>query len=202
MPNWVHCSIEITGDYTELKLLKRNIVGNKIIESLCPAPKELAKNDANSNSEEDIQAQEKSDIEKYGAKDWYKWTLQNWGIKWGDCRTKLRKASRTKLLYETDFAYSLPVPAMNKISAIYPFLEFYFSFFEKMGSFSGDITWKNGVIIAKHVGTVVSEEVEFKDLPLKIKLMLLSHRISSLLKFLFRNRNSRQELAITEDVPF
>ena len=52
-------------------------------------------------------------IEKYGAKDWYDWCVDNWGTKWNACECSL---NGSELFFQT--AWSWPSPIMIKLAEI------------------------------------------------------------------------------------
>ena len=55
---------------------------------------------------------------KYGAKDWYEWSIQNWGTKWNACNTQINDMNEPNIYFDT--AWSPPLPVINELSKKYP----------------------------------------------------------------------------------
>ena len=81
MPNYVFCNISVEEKYAD-KLKEIAEVG--LAQYYKPRPKELEGTTAPARIGENI-TQEESDrlIELYGHNNWYDWSYQNWGTKWG-----------------------------------------------------------------------------------------------------------------------
>jgi len=81
MPNHVYCNISVEEKYAD-KLKEIAEVG--LAQYYKPRPKELEGTTAPARIGENI-TQEESDrlIELYGHNNWYAWSYQNWGTKWG-----------------------------------------------------------------------------------------------------------------------
>lgn len=81
MPNHVYCNISVEEKYAD-KLKEIAEVG--LAQYYKPRPKELEGTTAPARIGENI-TQEESDrlIELYGHNNWYDWSYQNWGTKWG-----------------------------------------------------------------------------------------------------------------------
>jgi hypothetical protein len=81
MPNHVYCNISVEEKYAD-KLKEIAKVG--LAQYYKPRPKELEGTTAPARIGENI-TKEESDrlIELYGHNNWYDWSYQNWGTKWG-----------------------------------------------------------------------------------------------------------------------
>jgi len=81
MPNHVYCNISVEEKYAD-KLKEIAKVG--LAQYYKPRPKELEDTTSPARIGENI-TQEESDrlIELYGHNNWYHWSYQNWGTKWG-----------------------------------------------------------------------------------------------------------------------
>ena len=79
----------------------------------------------NSKSKEDLNLaykygkQKYENIKKYGAADWYDWSIANWGTKWEVSDTELSEEAES-LYYRIETAWSCPLPAFEKLSEQYP----------------------------------------------------------------------------------
>jgi hypothetical protein len=78
MANWVYCNLEISGNKEDLNAITGKIVGNDILNSLLPTPQELVDTAASNNFEDALTDQEKVNVAKYGAKDWFVWNCIHW----------------------------------------------------------------------------------------------------------------------------
>ena len=84
--------------------------------------------------------------EKYGAKDWYDWSIQNWGTKWNAHDTIVNDPGEANVYFHT--AWSAPLPFLDALSRKYPELTFDFEFAdEDIGYNTGKMTIKNGEIL-------------------------------------------------------
>jgi len=135
MPNWCNNNLRITGDEKLIvEFAKVVIVQDEDAETSLrivnhyPCPKELSETVSGWAGDTDVQAerekQYESNLEKYGYKDWYDWSLANWGTKWGDCETQLVHHFPTEILYAFDTAWGPPIELIEKLSAKYPTLTF------------------------------------------------------------------------------
>lgn len=79
-------------------------------------------------------------VSAYGYKDWYDWSIANWGTKWNACDTYIKGN-----VIEFDTAWS-PVPkVIERLSKMYPDLEIdYLYAEEQMGVSTGHFIFKNG----------------------------------------------------------
>lgn len=90
-------------------------------------------------------------IKRFGATDWYHWSVGHWGTKWdtnGVSRNKDNDIKKNKCLnYDFDTAWSPPTDAILKISEDYPKLTFSLEYCELGMCFSGTYVVKNGEVI-------------------------------------------------------
>jgi hypothetical protein len=85
-----------------------------------------------------------SNIEMYGHKDWYSWSVDNWGTKWNAGDSHLD--DNNNLVFET--AWSIPLPIFLKISEMFPDVTITIEYAdEDIGSNCGSVTIKNSIII-------------------------------------------------------
>ena len=82
-------------------------------------------------------------IEKYGAKDWYDWHINNWGTKW-DLTAELLCSDEGYLQYCFDSAWSPPIEFLKEVSKKYTRLEFRLRYDEPGVGFMGVAKYKNG----------------------------------------------------------
>ena len=84
--------------------------------------------------------------EKYGAKDWYDWSIQNWGTKWNALDTIVNDPGEANVYFHT--AWSAPLPFLDALSQKYPELTFDYEFAdEDIGYNTGKMTIRDGEIL-------------------------------------------------------
>lgn len=100
---------------------------------------------------------QEENLAKFGAKDWYDWQLNNWGVKWGDCDTSIDMAPTPynhRDLWIMSGSFQTPWGTATKgwmnISKQFPNCIFIFDSDEEAGFFAG--------IEMIHDGEVVFED--------------------------------------------
>ena len=86
-------------------------------------------------------------LETYGCKDWYSWSIQYWGTKWNayDCNN----GDYGTISFDT--AWSTPFPVMQKLARMFPELSFEVKFAdEDLGNNCGKYTFENGELIEEY----------------------------------------------------
>lgn len=85
-----------------------------------------------------------SNIEMYGHKDWYSWSVDNWGTKWNAGESYLDDTNN--LVFET--AWTMPLPIFLKLSEMFPDVTITVEYAdEDIGSNCGRVTILNSEII-------------------------------------------------------
>ena len=178
MPNWCSNELTISGDK---EAISRFVAGVKkddsqelmLIESYLPCPEELTVTmsggfaDKNSPEALELAAKQKSNIEKYGHKDWYDWCCANWGTKWADSETDGGDIYNdgTTVSYSFQSPWSPPEEAFRQISAMFPELTFVLSYEEEGMGFYGATSFFNGEVAAEAGGDISSiegyDEIDF-----------------------------------------
>ena len=91
----------------------------------------------------EIYAQQQANIAKYGYKDWYDWSVDKWGTKWGDCDTEVfHNDDSISVVFQS--AWSPPVDGIIHISTLFPDLVFSMNWHEEGMDFYGGMAVKNG----------------------------------------------------------
>lgn len=123
MPNWCFNRLSVKGDNDKVDEFIGAVNTNEgiqILESLIPRP-------------EDVE-------------DWYQWSLDNWGTKWGDREARmLRENEWTVFLFDT--AWSPPIEGITRISAMFPDLTFVLVYEEGGMCFMGGERIEKGVVV-------------------------------------------------------
>ncbi len=86
MPNWCSNHITVRGtDQAEIQRLAKAFADGELCQAVIPTPRELTETVSGCVAEDKREAHEaqmKSNLEKYGAKDWYDFQTSRWGTKW------------------------------------------------------------------------------------------------------------------------
>ena len=88
MPNWCNNGVEIYhDDPAMLERVRTAFKDGRLLDEFIPVPKELhivagRVGDDNDPKQIELEAAEKSNIEKYGYKTWYDFCVSEWGTKW------------------------------------------------------------------------------------------------------------------------
>ena len=80
MPNWCFNRVEICGEPEEMDEFRELVKSEESafdFNKIVPMPEELVNTTKGSNH---VVSEEL--IEKYGADNWYDWSISNWGVKW------------------------------------------------------------------------------------------------------------------------
>ena len=95
MPNWCNNQLIVCGPITWVDLFKEKITNEdgslNILDNLYPVPEDLKgmPSMAGSIPDDDPNKEQKiANLEKYGAVDWYDWSVNHWGTKWSDSETE------------------------------------------------------------------------------------------------------------------
>lgn len=123
MPNWCNNNISISHpDRRQMVRLARAVRAGRFLNHVIPVPKELTETMAGSYGDDEkqkaLEAQEKSNLEKYGAKNWYDFCVNEWGTKWDVDpyeRSDVRVDKDNTIYFGFDSAWSPPVGVYEKL---------------------------------------------------------------------------------------
>ena len=72
-----------------------------------------------------LSPEEEAELKALSHRDWYSWSVENWGTKWNACRAEIDDNSEYGCVEITfDTAWSAPVPVLRKMVEMYPKLSF------------------------------------------------------------------------------
>lgn len=162
MPNWCSNTLFVEGDLNALqdfknKTLKPNENGilQFTMEGLMPTPPELLEQSSPSIWRGD-KDDEKGRLEfenyldsleeKYGAKDWYEWRVNNWGTKWDVSSGDVDEMDGMSLNIFYDTAWGPNDGFIKFASIVYPSLKFRLSYEEPGMAFCGVLICENGEV--------------------------------------------------------
>lgn len=137
-----------SGGYTDYGLVVQHpeMAGSPHVwvKTLAEAEERLAKaspEDKENALKEGEQAYQ--NIKKYGCKDWYNWSIANWGTKWGAYGFQ-QVANDKEIIFDT--AWATPYPVIQKMSEMFPDATFSVTYAdEDLGQNCGRYTMQNGV---------------------------------------------------------
>jgi hypothetical protein len=141
MPNWCYNYVTVKGDPKELrrlveamKITEKNKEGNDYqtfgLNHLYPCPKELSETVSSFGHAQspEHEQQMKDNLAKYGVKDWYDWSYEKWGTKWGACHMEMDEENLDEkngsLHFYFESAWSPANGLVEYISGLFPELMF------------------------------------------------------------------------------
>jgi len=170
MPNHCENILTITGTKKEIKRCRAFIRGEEKeqfidFNNIIPMPKELVgtRSPMNIISQKDYKEQEeriakankepnwqdsrcltkslsKSYHDKFGADNWYDWSVKNWGTKWNAYGQAVLAPNQIRF----DTAWASPVPIIAKLSTLFPKLTFEVEYDIEGGCGNGCYEFTNG----------------------------------------------------------
>ena len=112
MPNWTSNNVLFVGKENQLKKLQTMLKSDDNdfdFNNIIPMPEELKDTVSGSESAKPEWQKLKSKElkEKFGADDWYNWSINNWGTKWNSVDTEVEQRDGT-LIYRFETAWDAP----------------------------------------------------------------------------------------------
>ena len=161
MPNYCLNNLDISGTKSDiLSFIEQNKKGEQYLDfnGSVPMPEELvgtrAPNlDINSEKSKELFA-------KYGACDWYDWSILNWGTKWNATCIEDWYIAEDGITAQINFdtAWGQPTEWLIAASKKYPNIEFGLEFYEEGNCFIGYYKIINGQFLVKNEPAWDSEE--------------------------------------------
>lgn len=142
MPNYVKNNLRIKANgekVLEILEMIKDEDGNMTFEKIAPTPKEL-ENEPSPQRDKD---KAKKFEEKYGADDWYNWRCKNWGCKWDAGESGFYEQDGYSMVSFTT-PWSPPEGFLEKLSKMFPKVEFEMQYAEEGIGYVGKMTAKNG----------------------------------------------------------
>jgi len=161
MPNWCNNNVTISHpDPKKLEALASAVRKGEFCMHVIPTPKELTDTVAGSMGEdqrEAHEAQQKSNLEKYGHTDWYSFQTSRWGTKW-DVESYDGEHTRVEngvLRFGFDSAWSPPIGIYQEL--IEQGFQVQAQYYESGMGFVGE--WNDGDDIYYDIGGYDSKTV-------------------------------------------
>ena len=118
MPNWCNNTVEISHeDPAKIQALAQALKEGQFCQHVIPTPKELTDTVSGFMGEdqrEAHEAQQKSNMEKYGHTDWYSFQTSRWGTKW-DVECEDPTVDGNTLTAYFDSAWSPPIGVYQEL---------------------------------------------------------------------------------------
>lgn len=100
-----------------------------------------------------------------GYKDWYDWSIANWGTKWDAYDQGMEEVGDEEVIYTFDTAWSVPYPVLEKLSEEFPELKFEVKYFDEGHNFWGVVEYVGDELLQDRQ----SEEEDKDSLCLELK---------------------------------
>ena len=156
-----HCTnqLQVSGDTDEVKRFRHAITQGelqehehfRILDNLLPTPDELRNTPSGSFSDENqkiVDEQNKSNIAKFGHKDWYEWNCANYGSKWSDYEGVIERDDAGELDLCFVSAWSPVIQGIVRVSSQFPTHEFVLTYDEGGMAFMGACAIQDGELMA------------------------------------------------------
>ena len=143
MPNWCNNTVEIYHqDPAMLERVRKGFNEGKLLNEFLPVPEDLQivagrVGDDNDPKQIELEALEKRNLEKYGARNWYDWCVANWGTKWDAKEIDFNDDGDQSAYVFFDTAWSPPIELFNWFARQYPDSEMQLEFIEEGCQFEG-----------------------------------------------------------------
>lgn len=151
MPNWITNKVEVIGkgqDIVELRNLMHTDDNFQFdFQKILPMPEELSDT---TSPYQGTPEESKRLKEKYGANDWYSWSIENWGTKWNASEvtySEVTKMDDGRFIMDITFdtAWSVPAPFMLALGKRFDKCHFKGMYAdEDLGSNYGEYEIENG----------------------------------------------------------
>lgn len=133
MPNWVDNYLTVSKEAKKYIVNKEDEVD---FEILIPMPEEIR--NTTSPCEED-----KYLMNKYGASNWYDWSVKNWGCKWNACENFIEEVGDDEIRLTFATPWAVPMAWLKKLAEMK--IDFHLAWYEEQG-YRGIITAEDGLI--------------------------------------------------------
>ena len=164
MPNWVSNRLFIPDRVVSAPLVTAIndaiTAGNGFIPHFIPFPENGIK-----TTPSGLMTVFTVEDQEAGTIDGYQWATDNWGVKWGDCRTDHDDAFDGWCGYKFDTAWGEPDKAMLTISGMFPEVSMFLLSIEEQPDFRGWWHYKGGKVVDEKVDYLLRPGVVNIDWP-------------------------------------
>jgi hypothetical protein len=170
MPNWCSNQLILCGPVTWVDLFKEKITNEdgtfNILDNLYPVPEDLKGMPSMAGSipdDDPNKKQKEANLEKYGAVDWYDWSVNHWGTKWSDSETEhyddfINSDGDLKTsMYTFQSAWGPPQEGIQHICKSFKPILFDLRYQEPGMMFCGCARFGNGELISEQTAELVMD---------------------------------------------
>lgn len=161
MPNWCNNNIVIKGPKNKLKDLSKAAKDGSLFNFMYPRAEELditAGYLGNGDEQKELEAKQQANLKKFGYKDWYDWSVAEWGTKWdiGECYQNEIRNNELHLAFDT--AWSPPLGVYERYISHNDDISISAYYYEPGCDFMG--LWEDGSDDCYQLSDVTDKELE------------------------------------------
>lgn len=93
---------------------------------------------------DDFAAKVRSNLDKYGATDWYHWRPEHWGTKWNAYSVVTGKTDGTTAFIHFETAWAPPLPVLDKLASMFRLADFRLIWCDEGDSVTNRVYWSAG----------------------------------------------------------
>lgn len=93
---------------------------------------------------DDFAAKVRSNLDKYGATDWYGWCPEKWGTKWNAYQGIAGKTDDHTAIVHFETAWAPPMPVLDKLAAMFPAVDFRLIWCDEGSDKQNRVYWGEG----------------------------------------------------------
>lgn len=156
MPNWCSNTIRIDGPRAKIEALYQEIKGkNQMLNVMVPRPESLDITSGyvgadDSPEQIELVKKQEANLKEHGHKDWYSWSVANWGTKWDidteglELNHQVAGSDNAEINGWFESAWSPPIEAIETYAEKNPDVNIYLSYNEPGMCFVGSLTCEGG----------------------------------------------------------
>lgn len=140
MPNWVTNRLQFIGDKKEIidilneiaeekeskDDIPKRVIGTIDFNKIIPMPDDIYQGDLG-----------KAEYEKYGEKNWYDWSRNNWNTKWNATHFNYKDILNDDGYMLFDTAWNSPYPVIQELSRKHPDVVMILDYINEFNDFAG-----------------------------------------------------------------
>jgi hypothetical protein len=163
MPNWCNNYVKITGPKQKLKDLSKAASDENLLNFMYHRPEELnivsgRVGSDDSPEQKELEKNQQANLENFGHKDWYDWSVANWGTKWEISEFYTNNIEGDTLVLGFDTAWSPPCGAFEHYIANNEDVSINAYYFEPGMDFMGN--WYDGSDECLNISDITDKELE------------------------------------------
>ncbi len=156
MPNWCSNNISVKGPKAKIEALYQEIKGKgEVLNVIRPRPESLDITSGwvgadDSPEQKALVEKQEANLKEHGHKDWYSWSVANWGTKWDidpeglELNQQVAGSDEAEISGWFESAWSPPIEAFEKYAENNSDVSIYLSYNEPGMCFVGSFTAEDG----------------------------------------------------------